>query len=51
MTPIQTLEIRAGEIRKRLAEIGGMEELTTKRGASWTRSRWSTLTTTPRGRP
>ena len=28
MTPIQTLEIRAGEIRKRLAEIGGMEELT-----------------------
>ena len=28
MTPIQTLEIRAGEIRKRLADIGGMEELT-----------------------
>ena len=28
MTPIQTLEIRAGEIRKRLSDIGGMEELT-----------------------
>ena len=28
MTPIQTLEIRAGEIRKRLAEIGGLAELT-----------------------
>ena len=28
MTPIQTLEIRAGEIRKRLADIGGMAELT-----------------------
>ena len=28
MTPIQTLEIRAGEIRKRLADIGGMDELT-----------------------
>ena len=27
MTPIQKLEIRAGEIRKRLAEIGGMENL------------------------
>ena len=27
MTPIQTLEIRAGEIRKRLADIGGMAEL------------------------
>ena len=28
MTPLQTLEIRAGEIRKRLADIGGMAELT-----------------------
>ena len=28
MTPIQTLEIRAGEIRKRLSELGGMTELT-----------------------
>ena len=28
MTPIQTLEIRAGEIRKRLSELGGMAELT-----------------------
>ena len=28
MTPVQTLEIRAGEIRKRLSDIGGMEELT-----------------------
>ena len=28
MTPIQTLEIRTGEIRKRLADIGGMAELT-----------------------
>ena len=28
MTPLQTLEIRAGDIRKRLAVIGGMEELT-----------------------
>ena len=28
MTPIQTLEIRAGEIRKRLAEIGSLTELT-----------------------
>ena len=28
MTPIQTLEIRAGEIRKRLADIAGMADLT-----------------------
>ena len=28
MTPTQQLEIRAGEIRKRLADIGGMAELT-----------------------
>ena len=28
MTPVQTLEIRAGEIRKRLAEIGSLTELT-----------------------
>ena len=28
MTPIQTLEIRAGEIRKRLADIGALTELT-----------------------
>ena len=28
MTPIQTLEIRAGEIRKRLADIGALAELT-----------------------
>ena len=28
MTPIQTLEIRAGEIRKRLSDIGAMAELT-----------------------
>ena len=28
MTPIQVLEIRSGEIRARLAAIGGMEELT-----------------------
>ena len=28
MTPIQTLEIRAGEIRRRLSEIGGMADLT-----------------------
>ena len=28
MTPIQTLEIRAGEIRKRLAEIGGLADMT-----------------------
>ena len=28
MTPIQTLEIRAGEIRKRLSDIGSMAELT-----------------------
>ena len=28
MTPIQTLEIRAGGIRKRLADIGGMADLT-----------------------
>ena len=28
MTPIQVLEIRSGEIRKRLADIAGMEELT-----------------------
>ena len=28
MTPLQTLEIRAGDIRKRLAVIGGMDELT-----------------------
>ena len=28
MTPIQVLEIRAGEIRRRLADIGGMTELT-----------------------
>ena len=27
MTPVQTLEIRAGEIRKRLAEIGSLTEL------------------------
>ena len=27
MTPIQTLEIRAGEIRKRLSDIGSMAEL------------------------
>ena len=27
MTPIQTLEIRSGEIRKRLSDIGGMAEL------------------------
>ena len=27
MTPLQTLEIRAGEIRARLAEIGGMADL------------------------
>ena len=28
MTPVQKLEIRAGEIRKRLADIGGMADLT-----------------------
>ena len=28
MTPIQTLEIRAGEIRRRLSDIGSMAELT-----------------------
>ena len=28
MTPLQTLEIRASEIRKRLSEIGGTDELT-----------------------
>ena len=28
MTPLQILEIRSGEIRKRLAEIGGLTELT-----------------------
>ena len=28
MTPLQTLEIRAGDIRSRLADIGGMAELT-----------------------
>ena len=28
MTPIQTLEIRAGEIRKRLSELGAMPDLT-----------------------
>ena len=28
MTPIQTLEIRAGEIRKRLSELGALTELT-----------------------
>ena len=28
MTPMQTLDIRAGDIRKRLSEIGGMAELT-----------------------
>ena len=28
MTPIQTLEIRSGEIRKRLADIGSMDALT-----------------------
>ena len=28
MTPIQTLDIRAGDIRKRLSDIGGMAELT-----------------------
>ena len=28
MTPVQILEIRAGEIRKRLADIGGMADLT-----------------------
>ena len=28
MTPIQTLEIRAGEIRKRLSELGGLDSLT-----------------------
>ena len=28
MTPIQTLEIRAGEIRKRLSELGALAELT-----------------------
>ncbi len=28
MTPLQTLEIRAGDIRKRLAVIGAMDELT-----------------------
>ena len=38
MTPIQTLEIRAGEIRTRLAEIGGMAELTDE-----TRSELDTL--------
>ena len=27
MTPIQKLEIRAGEIRKRLSAIGGMADL------------------------
>lgn len=38
MTPIQTLEIRAGEIRKRLADIGAMAELTDE-----TRSELDTL--------
>ena len=28
MTPIMELEIRAGEIRKRLSAIGGMADLT-----------------------
>ena len=28
MTPLQTAEVRAGEIRIRLSEIGGMAELT-----------------------
>ena len=28
MTPLQTAEVRAGAIRIRLAEIGGMAELT-----------------------
>ena len=28
MTPLQTAEIRAGELRIRLAELGGMAELT-----------------------
>ena len=28
MTPLQTAEVRAGEIRIRLAELGGMSELT-----------------------
>ena len=28
MTPIQTLEIRSGEIRQRLSVIGGMADLT-----------------------
>lgn len=28
MTPIQSLEIRAGEIRRRLSDIGGLTELT-----------------------
>ena len=38
MTPIQTLEIRSGELRTRLAEIGGMAELTDE-----TRSEMDTL--------
>ena len=28
MLPVQILEIRAGEIRKRLSEIGGMADMT-----------------------
>ena len=28
MTPLQNLEIRATEIRSRLSDIGGMEEMT-----------------------
>ena len=40
MTPIQLLEIRSGEIRKRLADIGGMDELTDE-----TRSELATLKT------
>ena len=38
MTPIQQLEIRAGEIRKRLSDIGGMADLTDE-----TRSELDTL--------
>ena len=38
MTPIQTLELRAGEIRQRLSAIGGMDELTDE-----TRSELNTL--------
>ena len=41
MTPLQTLEVRQGEVKIRLAELGGMAELDTEE----TRAELDTLRT------